>query len=59
MLCQLDGDGGHGWRGTMLDRQREIIAVAAQVEVGIAPGVELRGAAQRLSGADLPPPFLA
>jgi hypothetical protein len=29
-LCQFDGDGGHGWRGTMLDRQREIIAVAAQ-----------------------------
>ena len=51
-LCQLDGDGGHRWRGTMLDRQREIIAVAAQVEVGIAPGVELRGAAQRLTGAD-------
>ena len=36
----------------MLDRQREILAVAAQVEVGIAPGVELRGAAQRLTGAD-------
>jgi hypothetical protein len=36
----------------MLDRQREIIAVTAQVEVGIAPGVELRGAAQRLTGAD-------
>src|SRR5271155_4195052 len=51
-LCQLDGDGGHGWRGTMLDRQREIIAVAAQIEVGIAPGMELRGAAQRLTGAD-------
>jgi hypothetical protein len=44
--------GGHRWRGTMLDRQREIIAVAAQVEVGIAPGVELRGASQRLTGAD-------
>ena len=40
------------WRGTMLDRQREIIAVAAQVEVAIAPGVELGGAAQRLTGAD-------
>src|SRR6202050_4140365 len=51
-LCQLDGGGGHGWRGTMLDRQREIIAVAAEVEVGIAPGMELRGAAQRLTGAD-------
>jgi hypothetical protein len=42
----------------MLNPQREIIAVAAQVEVGIAPGVKLRGAAQRLTGADAsrPPP---
>jgi hypothetical protein len=43
----------------MLDRQREIIAVAAQVEVGIAPGMGLRGAAQRLTGADAATTFLA
>src|ERR1700730_3518217 len=38
--------------GTMLDGEGEIIAVAAQVEVGVTPGVELGGAAQRLTGAD-------
>jgi hypothetical protein len=38
----------------MLDGQREVIAVAvaAQVEVAVAPGVELGGAAQGLAGAD-------
>lgn len=33
----------------MLDGEREI---AAFVEVGVAPGMELRGAAQGLAGAD-------
>ena len=38
--------------GAMLDGEGEIIAVAAQIEIGIPPGVELGGAAQRLTGAD-------
>jgi hypothetical protein len=36
----------------MLDGEGEIIAVAAQIEIGVTPGVELGGAAQRLTGAD-------
>ena len=38
----------------MLDGKRELVAVAvaAQVEVAVAPGVELGGAAQGLAGAD-------
>ena len=38
-------------RGAVLDGEREVIAVAAQVEIGVAPGMELGGAAQGLSGA--------
>jgi hypothetical protein len=30
-----------------------VVAVATQVEVGIAPGVEFRGAAQGLAGAEV------
>ncbi len=40
-LAERDGDGGERRRGAMLDGQRQVIAVAAQIEVGIAPGVEL------------------
>ena len=36
----------------MLDRQREIIAVATQIEIAVAPGVELGGTAQGLTGPD-------
>ena len=44
------GDGGGG---AMLDGQDDaIVAVAAEIEVGIAPGVELRRSAQGLAGAD-------
>src|SRR5262249_50836714 len=35
--------------GAVLDRQGESIAVAAEIEVAVAPGVELRGSAQRLA----------
>src|SRR5579864_4758713 len=38
--------------GAMLNGEGEIIAVAAQIEIGVPPGVELGGAAQRLTGAD-------
>ena len=37
----------------MLDGQHQVIAIAAQIEVGIAPGVELGRAMQGLSGAGI------
>ena len=37
--------------GAVLDRQAERVAAAAQIEVGVAPGVEFGGAAQGLPGA--------
>ena len=52
-LREFERDGGHGGRGAVLDREGEIIAIAAQVEIGVAPGVELGGAAQGLAGADV------
>ena len=36
----------------MLDGQRQLLAVATQIEVAVAPGMELGGAAQGLAGAD-------
>ena len=47
----------HGGRGTVLDREGDLAAfagaaIAAQVEIGVAPGVEFGGAAQGLAGAD-------
>ena len=35
----------------MFDGQRQLVTIAAQIEVAVAPGVELGGAAQRLAGA--------
>jgi hypothetical protein len=35
----------------MLNRESEMIALATQIEVAIAPSAELRGTAQRLAGA--------
>src|SRR5262249_15022912 len=37
----------------MLDAEREIVALAAQIEIAVTPGVELGGAAQRLPAAGL------
>ena len=56
-LDEFAGDGGHGGRGAVLDREGEIAAfagtaIAAQIEIGSAPGVKLGGAAQSLAGAD-------
>jgi len=51
VLGQRDGDWGERRCGAMLDGEGEVIAVAAQIEVGIAPGVELGRATQGLSGA--------
>ena len=44
---------GIGGGGAMLDGQNDaVVTVAAEIEVGIAPGVELRRSAQGLTGAD-------
>ena len=40
-LRKRDDDGCQRRRGPMFDGQRQVIAIAAQIEVGIAPGVEL------------------
>ena len=39
--------------GAMLDGKREFVLEAAQVEIGVAPGMELRGPAQGLAGTDV------
>ena len=41
MLGKRDGDGRQRRRGPMLHGEHEVIAVSAQIEVGVAPGVEL------------------
>ena len=52
-LGEFERDAGHGGGGAMLDGQDDaIVAVAAEIEVGIAPGVEFRRSAQGLTGAD-------
>ena len=53
VLGEFEGDAGDGCGGAMLDGERDaIVAVAAEIEIGIAPGVEFGGSAQSLSGAD-------
>ena len=53
-LGELDGDAAAATaRRDARRSEREIVAVAAQIEVGVAPGVELGGAAQGLAGADV------
>jgi len=52
-LGQFEGDALHCGGGAVLDGQDDaIVAVAAKIEIGIAPGVELGGSAQGLTGAD-------
>jgi hypothetical protein len=51
-LRELDRHRLQGWRGAVLDGEDEVVGFAAQVEVAVAPGVELGGAAQGLAGAD-------
>ena len=52
-LGKFKCDAGHGGGGAMLNCQDDaIVAVAAEIEVGIAPGMELRRSAQSLAGAD-------
>ena len=52
VLDQFDDERTGRWRGAMLDGQRQRLAVTAQIEVAVAPGVELGGAAQGLAGAE-------
>jgi hypothetical protein len=52
ILGQLDDERAGRWSRAMLDGQRQLLAVATQIEVAVAPGVELGGAAQGLAGAD-------
>ncbi len=48
-LGELEGDGLHRGGGTMFDGEDDaVVAVAAQVEVGVAPGVEFGRASQGL-----------
>jgi len=52
-LGQFEGDAGDCGSGAMLDGQNDtVVAVAAEIEIGITPGVELRGSAQSLPGTD-------
>jgi hypothetical protein len=52
-LGEFEGNGGHGGCGAVLDGKGELIAVTAQIEVGVTPGVELGRAAQGLAGSDV------
>jgi hypothetical protein len=50
---EFERQGRNRRRGPVLDRQGEgIVGLFAQIEIGIAPGVELGRAAQRLTGTD-------
>ena len=49
-LREFKRDGRHGGSRAVLSRESEIITITAQIEIGIAPGVELGGAAQGLAG---------
>ncbi len=44
--------------GAVLDGEGQVVALAAEVEMGVAPGVKLGGAAQRLAGVDAAPALL-
>ena len=47
---EVQGDGRRGGCRAVLDGERELVAVATQVQVRVAPGVKLAGAAERLAG---------
>jgi hypothetical protein len=52
-LGKLESNAEDGGRGATLDSEDDtIIAVAAEIELGIAPGVKFRGSTQGLTGAD-------
>ena len=58
-LCQLDGQRLRRRRRAMFDRQSDLITVAAQVEIAVAPGVELDEPRSACPARTPPPPFLA
>ena len=52
-LGEFESDAGDGGGGAVLDGQDDaVVTVAAEVEVGIAPGMEFGRSAQGLTGAD-------
>jgi hypothetical protein len=57
-LHKLDPHRLVGRGGAVLNRKGERVALTPQVEVGFSPGVELRGAAQRLPRPGAPGPLL-
>jgi hypothetical protein len=48
---QLEREARWRSRGAMFDRKAQAVGDTAQVQIGVAPGVELGGAAKRLAGA--------
>jgi len=51
---ESESESGHGGGGAVFDDEGDtVIGVATQIEIGIAPGVELGGTAERLSGAHI------
>jgi len=58
-LGQRDGDWRQRRRGSMLDGEPQVIAVAAQIEIGVAPGVELDEPRSACPARALPALFLA
>src|SRR5262245_15349861 len=53
-LDELDLHGFERWCRAVLDREGEGLSFAAQIEIAITPGVELRRATQGLAGTDVP-----
>jgi len=53
VVLEGDVDAAERLCGAMLDGEDKVIAIAAQVEVGITPGVEFGRAAQGLTGSGL------
>src|SRR5262245_19538346 len=55
---KLDLHGFKGRCGAVLDREGEGICFAAEIEIAVTPGVELRRATQGLAGTDVAGSFL-
>jgi hypothetical protein len=51
---KLQGHGGRCRSGTVLTQQDQSLADAAEVEVGVAEGMDVTGAAESLAGGDSP-----
>ena len=56
---EFECQGRHRPRGPVLDGQgKGVIGLFAQIEIGVAPGVELGRDAERLAGTDAAGPLL-